>query len=285
MPDNSHIKNNTLTPSKKNRGVWVISMAIVGFVLLIRHFCIGSYRISTPAMEESLHRGDYVLVNKLLVSKQLKRNEIILFKSPLQRDKKHAPLIVSRCVALPGDTIHVDNAGYTINGVLYPRSPESLASYSVSREIREPFVKLLTKMNISVREPQESGKSPIFILTPFEEYQIREELNEKINKLFVKEKVENYMIVVPRKGGTYNLNQGILTAGREAIIAESAQEATFPNKRLFLDGKDVQTFTFGRDYYWALSDNTEDAVDSRHVGFIPADHIVGKVWFRWFKAL
>ncbi|MDR1202598.1 MAG: signal peptidase I [Tannerellaceae bacterium] len=272
-------------PLKRNRGVWIIIFAIVVFVLLIRHFCMGSYRISTHAMEEALHKGDYVLVNKLSAKKQLNRNEIILFKSPLQRDRDHTPLIASRCVALPGDTIHVGSAGYTINGVLYPRSPQSLASYMVSQDIREPFVKLLTKMNIPVRESQEPGKSSTFTLTLFEEYQIREEMNEKANKLFVKEKVENYMLVVPRKGETYNLNQGFLTAGREVIIAESAQEATFANKRLYLDGKEIKTFTFGRDYYWVLSDNTEDAVDSRHVGFIPADHIIGKVWFRWFKAL
>ncbi|MDR1161779.1 MAG: signal peptidase I [Tannerellaceae bacterium] len=270
---------------KRNRGVGIIIIAIVGFVLLIRHFCIGSYRISTPAMEEALHRGDYVLVNKLAVKKRLNRNEIILFKSPLQRDKDRTPLLVSRCMALPGDTIHVGSAGYTINGVLYPRPPQSLASYTVSKEIREPFVKLLAKMNIPIRESQESGNPPVFILTPFEEYQIREEMSERVNKLFVREKMENYMLVVPRKGETYRLDQGFLIAGREAIIAESTQEAAFSNNRLYLDGKEVKTFTFGKDYYWALSDNTEDAVDSRRVGFIPADYIIGKVWFRWYKAL
>jgi signal peptidase I len=263
----------------------MVMVVIVGFVLLIRHFCIGSYRISTHAMEEALHRGDYVLVDKLSARKQLNRNEIILFKSPLQRDRNHTPLLVSRCIALPGDTIHVGSAGYTINGVLYPRSPQSLASYTISKEIREPFVKLLTKLTIPVREPQVSGKNPVFILTSFEEYQIREEMNEKIKKLFVREKVENYMLIVPRKGETYSLNQGFLIAGREAILAESTKEITFPDKQLSPDGKEGKTFTFGRDYYWMLSDNTEDAIDSRHVGFIPADHIIGKVWFRWFKAL
>jgi signal peptidase I len=285
MPDNGKIKKYFLTPLKKNRRIGMIMIAIVSFVLFIRHFCIGSYRISTHAMEEALHRGDYVLVTKLFADKRLNRNEIILFKSPLQRDRDHAPLIVSRCVALPGDTIHVGSAGYTINGVLYPRSPQSLASYTVAREIREPFVTLLTKMDIPIREPQEPGKTLVFILTPFEEYQIREEMSEKANKLFIKEKVESYMLVVPRKGGTYSLNQGFLTAGREAIRVESAQDITFPDKQLSPDKKDIQTFTFGKDYYWALSDNTEDAVDSRHVGFIPADHIIGKIWFRWFKAL
>ncbi|MDR1403206.1 MAG: signal peptidase I [Tannerellaceae bacterium] len=285
MPGSRAITTYLSIPLNKGRRAGLIFAGIVCMVLLIRHFCIGSYRISTHAMEKALYRGDYVLANKLFVTKRLKRNDIILFKSPLQRDKDHTPLIVSRCVALPGDTIHVGYAGYTINGVLYPRSPQSLASYTVSREIEESFVTLLAKMNIPVREPQEAGEDPVFILTPFEEYQIREEMNEKANRLFAREKADNYVLVVPQKGETYRLNQGFLTAGREAIRAESAQEVTFPNRRLFIDGKEVTTFTFSKDYYWALSDNTADAIDSRHVGFIPADHITGKVWFRWFNAL
>lgn len=285
MPDDNSIKKYSSIPLKKNRGIWITVIVIVVFVLLIRHFCIGSYRISTHAMEDALHKGDYVLVNKLSSSRHLKRGQIILFKSPLQRDKDNTPLIVSRCVAFPGDTIHVSSSGYVINGVTYPRSPQSLASYTVSQEIKEPFIRLLNKINIPVREPQEPKKTPTFILTPFEEYQIREEMNEKVSKLFVREKEENYMLIVPQKGETYKLSQGFLTASREAIIAESTQEVTFPNRRLFLDGKEAKTFTFNRDYYWVLSDNTEDAIDSRHVGFIPAGHIIGSVLFRWYKAL
>jgi len=275
-------KHSFIFPFGRRR--WLLLLGIFVFVLLIRHFCIGSYRISTHAMAEALHKGDYVLVNKLSLKSDLKRNRIILFKSPLQRDRDKTPLIVSRCVALPGDTIEVSNAGYKINGILYPRSPQSLTSYIVSQEIRAPFVNLLNRMNIPVREPGEPKSLPTFILTPFEEYQIREEMNEKINKLFVREKEESYLIIVPRKGETYRLNQGFITTAREAIIAESTQEVSFPNRKLYLDGEEVKTFTFNRDYYWVLSDNTEDAVDSRHLGFIPADHIVGSVWFRWYKA-
>jgi signal peptidase I len=32
-----------------------------------------------------------------------------------------------------------------------------------------------------------------------------------------------------------------------------------------------------------LSDNVNEAIDSRHLGFIPHDHIIGNAWFCWFS--
>ena len=44
---------------------WLAAFALAsGIVMLIRLFCIESYRISTDSMEEALHKGDYILVNK-----------------------------------------------------------------------------------------------------------------------------------------------------------------------------------------------------------------------------
>ena len=45
---------------------WLAAFALAsGIVMLIRLFCIESYRISTDSMEEALHKGDYILVNKI----------------------------------------------------------------------------------------------------------------------------------------------------------------------------------------------------------------------------
>ncbi|MDH6305073.1 signal peptidase I [Parabacteroides sp. PF5-5] len=255
-------------------------LAIVAVVLVIRYFCIGSYRISTHSMEEALHKGDFILVNKL--KKNPVRNKVLLFTSPLQQDKDKDLLIVSRCIALPGDTIRVGQEGYTINGVLHPRSPRSLATYTIAPEIKGAFTNLLKKLEIPIRE-QGNDKKPSFSLTPFEEYQIREEMNERVSKLFVKEKEENYTLIVPRKGQTYRLDENFLTACREAIIDETEAKVSFRNRKLYLDGKETTRFSFQRDYYWVLSDNTEDAIDSRHLGFIPAEHIVGEAWFCWYS--
>jgi signal peptidase I len=251
-------------------------------VLCVRAFCIGSYRISTASMENTLHKGDYVLVNKL-PAKHLKRNHILLFTSPLIKDRGDAPLLVSRCIALPGDTIQVSDAGYSINGVFYPRSPNTLSSYTFEQEIATPFLEVLRRLRIPQREMTEGGDRVTLSLTPFEEYRIREELTEPMNRRFVREEAGNYRFIAPRKGETYRLNASFLIACREAILAETNEQAEFRDKKLFLDGQEINRFRFNQDYYWVLSDNINEAVDSRHLGFIPASHIIGNAWFCWYS--
>ncbi len=234
-------------------------------------------------MEDALHKGDYILVNKLPIKNNLKRNQIILFTSPLQKDKDNSPLILSRCIALPGDTIQVTAEGYKVNGTLYPRSPHSLNTYRLDREMKDMFLSILKKLSIPLREPQEGKTSVSVSLTRFEEYQIREEMNERMNSRFMQENTDNYTLIVPRKGQRYRLNEAFLTASREAIASESTGKVTFKDKKLQIDGKNINIFQFEKDYYWVLSDNMNDAVDSRHLGFIPADHIIGKAWFCWYS--
>jgi signal peptidase I len=233
-------------------------------------------------MENTLHKGDYVLVNKLHV-KPLKRNQVLLFISPLIKDSEDAPLLVSRCVALPGDTIQVSNEGYSVNGVLYPRSPNTLTSYKFEQEIKTPFLKILQELGIPRREMEEDRTHATLSLTSFEEYRIREELTEQMNRQFIREETAAYRLVVPRKGHTYRLNEAFITACREAIRRETGGKAEFRNRKLFLNDEETNRFRFNQDYYWVLSDNINDAVDSRHLGFIPADHIIGNAWFCWYS--
>ena len=72
---------------------WLAAFALAaGIVMLIRLFCIESYRISTDSMEEALHKGDYILVNKIPGKNKPVRGKVVLFTSPLSRDSADAPL-------------------------------------------------------------------------------------------------------------------------------------------------------------------------------------------------
>jgi signal peptidase I len=232
-------------------------------------------------MENTLHKGDYVLVNKLPI--KLKHSQVILFTSPLIKDKGNAPLLVSRCIALPGDTIQVSASGYSVNDVFYPRSPNVLSSYLLEQGIKKSFLEILKELDISVRDMKEGNTAFSLSLTPFEEYRIREELTEQMNRKFIRRETGDYQFVVPRKGQTCRLDESFITACREAIRAETNEKAEFRNKKLFLNGKETDHFCFNQDYYWVLSDNINEAVDSRHLGLIPAGHIIGNAWFCWYS--
>lgn len=183
---------------------WLAAVVLlVGGVMTVRHFCVASFRVSTGSMEPALHRGDYILVNRLPIEGNPERGRAVLFSSPLPKDSASCPLFLSRCVGMPGDTVRIAEG--------------------------------------------------------------------------------NYKLVVPRKGRIYRLDDVSLAVCREAIRAEAGSKAVFRDGCLFLDGKETWFFLFDRDYYWMLSDNAGDAIDSRHLGPIPRSHVIGNVFMCWMS--
>lgn len=263
---------------------WVVTI-VIAFLIVIpaRRYCIESYRISTDAMEEALHPGDYILVNKLPLEGNPGRNRVVLFTSPLPQDTASCPLFLSRCIGMPGDTILVGSNGYEVNGKLLPHSPRSLNTYFITQASAADFLKALQKQNIPVRDWKSETFGFSLSLTSFEEYQLREELTEEMNIRFIRNQSAPYKLVVPRKGRAYRLDEAALTACKEAILAEAGEKAVFRDGKLYLDGRETTFFFFEQDYYWMLSDNVNASVDSRHLGFIPRDHIIGNAWFCWFS--
>lgn len=263
---------------------WLIALALlVGVVMCVRLFCIQSYRISTDSMEEALHKGDYILVNKLPGKGSPSRNKVVLFTSPLQKDSVSQPLFISRCIGMPGDTIHVNNNGYTVNGKQLPRSPRALSTYFITLTVKDAFMAALQKLNIQHRDIKEEPYGFTLSLTTFEEYQLREELPEDVNRHFINEQTKPYTLLIPRKDRVYQLDAASLMACKEIILAETDGKASFRDGKLYLNGRETNFFFFRQDYFWVLSDNTNEAVDSRHLGFIPADHIIGNAWFCWYS--
>lgn len=263
---------------------WVATIAVaLGIVMGIRQYGVESCHVSTGAMEEALHEGDYILVNKLPQQDNPGRNRVVLFSSPLQKDTLSNPLFLGRLIGMPGDTIEVSGDGYTVNGQLLPHSPRSLNVYTVANSVATPFLKAMHKLHLPLRSRKAEAEGFCLSLTSFEEYQLREELDEEANARFVKSPTDSYTLVVPRKGRAHRLDAAALTACKEAIGIEAGPLADFRDGKLYLDGREASFFFFDQDYYWILSDNTDESVDSRHLGFIPRDHITGNAWFCWFS--
>lgn len=258
-------------------------LLLAGVVVSVRYFCVESYRVATASMEEALHEGDCILVNKLPLKDNPGRNRVVLFTSPLLKDSLSSPLFLSRCIGMPGDTIQVNSSGYNVNGKQYPRSPRALSTYFITTSVKDEFMDALKKLNIAQRNLHDESYGFTLSLTSFEEYQLREELPKDVNMRFITEQSEKYTLIVPRKDRAYRLDPATLTACKEAILAETDGKAIIRDGKLFLDGRQTNFFFFRQDYYWMLSDNINEAVDSRHLGFIPADHILGNAWFCWLS--
>lgn len=258
-------------------------LLLVGLLVGVRVFVVESVHLSTDAMETTLHRGDFVLAHKFPFQIGTGRNGIFLYTSPLRQDSLAAPLLVGRCIGMPGDTIEVEADCYRINGQTYPRSPNTLNTYYVPREAYEAIRSVMKPLHIPERDLSWQTDGCTFRLTPFEEYQIREELPASLREAWQVRPVPTYQLIIPRKERAYRLDSLSLLACRDALLRETQGEAVFREGRMYLDGKQTDFFFFTEDYYWFLSDNVAEGIDSRHVGIVPASHIVGKLFFCWYS--
>ena len=262
---------------------YLLSFLIVVLIVIgIRMFCIGSYRLSTDSMKGTLQKGDFVLVNKM-AGHSPDRNQIALFESPLQKDIKSPPLFLSRCIGMPGDTIRISREGYQLNGKLLPNSPSIENSYRIQKNIKEPLLAVLRELEIPYRDITEDSLNLMFRLTPKEEIKLRENLPEILRFQLIPEEDWSYTFVIPAKGHPYPMDSASLVLYKEAILTETDGNTVIRNGKLIQDGKEVEQFFFQQNYYWMLSDNEEEAIDSRHLGLIPENSVIGNVWFCWYS--
>jgi signal peptidase I len=71
--------------------------------------------------------------------------------------------------------------------------------------------------------------------------------------------------------------------GSTIVDYDHNEDAKITDGKLFIDGKEVTSYTFKLNYYFMMGDNRHNSQDSRYWGFVPEDHIVGKGFFIWLS--
>ncbi|MBQ8607517.1 MAG: signal peptidase I [Bacteroidaceae bacterium] len=273
-------------------------------MLLVRTCAFTSCTIPSAGMENSLYRGDRVIVNKWSyglrmpfvslwgyhrwLPSSVEYGDIVLFNNPAPTNDKESidgrEVYISRCMGEPGDTLML-NSKLDITGD-FVVNPDDKYLYAYPGEKEDVIQKAMNRLGITDNFllGYDEGNY-IRSFSHFELYLLKQHLEGTIEfKALQTDTTEGvHPFVIPSKGKAiriYPWNAKLLC---NTINRHEKRNAQLKGDSLLIDGKFVQTYTFQKDYCWMASANSINVYDSRLFGLVPEDHLIGRASFIWFS--
>lgn len=273
---------------------------VVFIVLLCKTFVVTSCIIPSTGMENSLHKGERVLVNKWsyglrlpfstkrCCARKAKCGDIIVFNNPNPSDNTtsiyNREEFVSRCKGIPGDTLMLNDMLMITKDKAFSPDTKSLFLYPLEEE--KELLPVLNKVGIDEQTlvGYQDGNY-IRSLSHYECYLIRQELKGNINltPLYKEDTLDSHPFIIPKRGFSVKVYPWNVKLLCNTISRHESKRAVVRNNILYVNGYPVSYYTFTKDYYWMASDNPVNISDSRLFGLVPDTHLVGRVRRVWFS--
>lgn len=269
----------------RNRRVYLVTWCVTLFCLpaalycvwlLVRMFLYDQFVIPSNSMRPTLIPGDRVVVNKLIMGpriytdfdfreggqelksvrmrglRRLKHNDIVVFNYPLVNDSisfKINYVYCKRCIALPGDSLSIENGHYQCNNY------DGVLGLQSEQERLETV-------------PDDAYDGNGMAVYPFD---------ERVGWTF------KHMgpMYIPRDGDIIQLTAKDGIIYNSLLEYETGKTVTIDWDRncVFVDGVQIEKHIWRHNYYFMAGDNVHDSMDSRYWGLVPEEYIVGVVKF------
>lgn len=276
----------------------------IALVLVIKVCLFTSCTIPSTGMENTLYRGERVIVNKWsygfrmplmkwlgyvrLAGKPARRGDIVLFNNPAPADSQSPidmrEVFINRCIGLPGDTLMLNRELIqTQDQVL---SPDSKLVYAYPGDKESIVEQAMKRAGIAHNELMGYNAGDYMrSFSHYEIYLLKQELGDSVRfRSLQTDTAEGvHPFVVPAKGRAvkvYPWNAKLLC---NTITHHEGRNASLKGDTLMVDGRRTDSYVFTKDYYWMASNNSVSLCDSRLFGFVPENHLIGKAELIWYS--
>lgn len=292
------------------RILWILVIAAC-IAAIARLALFETYRVASDAMAESQSKSDRLLVEKWSLgarlpqavqwpfikdkaksrwwmSKQvhrlpglsnLHREDLLVFNQPLENPDEPVnlrPVLLSRCVGLPGDFVRMEGTNLYINEAPKPRSVDALFCYQYWPAQNALVEEALC--SAGMERPLITRNDTGFLFMPQLEY-LRLLVAQPILKVALKpylSPMDSLSTLVPYQGYTIPLDRRSMEAWQTLINAHEGVTLTERDSTWLLNGVPASQYTFKQDYYAVLNDHQGYLNDSRRFGLVPASHVIGR---------
>lgn len=234
---------------------------------------------------------------------KIKNNDVVVFNYPAEDgrplDKKEN--YIKRCLGIAGDSLAVINQQVFVNGVAAENPPKMQFKYYVQTD--GSFDEKVAKHNDITEGGRisDQGDFELLLTKQAKEDLLQQSWVKKVeNTLQAKGAGASYIfpfkeswgwnvdnfgtIYIPKAGDNIKLDTITYFIYERAIrVYENNPTLDMKDNKVYLDGKEITSYTFKQNYYFMMGDNRHNSADSRFWGFVPEDHIVGKALFTWMS--
>ncbi len=252
----------------------------------------------TVIIRKIKNENKYLNFIKPKANKLISNNDLIVYKNPMIFDETFDKKtnFYSRVLGCPGDTIQIKESQVFVNGKAIEVNYELWFLYRISCDKAQNFENLLKGYKCKIIKVLNNNKAVNIISTSSEVDKIQKIENVINTRKIVEEQSYNdpkmfsskgnYFLwnkdnigalVVPKENTIIDLNPRNIGIYKDLIHSQENNNLEFNFNKIIINNQETSSYQVKQNYYFVLNDNRMDLNDSRYMGLIPENQIVGKI--------
>jgi len=218
----------------------------------------------------------------------LKQGDVIVFNYI-----SDSRFLVKRCVATSGDEIQIIDGKILVNDTIYSEPTNVKKRHTLLFKNKAKYQEQIENV---IGDSNQNKKGDISTLNLLKFEGLKDIINTPMTDTIIKDQTKysanercffnaKYLdwskdntgsMKVPYKGMSIELNKFNYSIYKKTIENFEKERIVVREGKYFIRDEEVYTYDFQNDYFFAMGDNRENSIDSRNLGFLPYNSLIGK---------